>query len=141
MEFSPYMKDLNGMHKSSRVRIHKTSSNVIVLLLDSERDSGEVICMPEELDVADEIWLFVGSSSNFFSGNLIYNRTSIVFMCSCTCFYKIASFLYLPASSGFFLVMTSLLFPTHAVIHLSSLCACSELYTDSKPCKHPIPDV
>ena len=28
---------------------------MIVLLLDSERDSGEVTCMPKELDVADEI--------------------------------------------------------------------------------------
>ena len=28
---------------------------MIVLLLDSERDSGEVTCMPEELDVANEI--------------------------------------------------------------------------------------
>ena len=27
---------------------------MIVLLLYSERDSGEVICMPEEIDVADE---------------------------------------------------------------------------------------
>lgn len=43
------------MHNSSRVRIHKMSKNVIVLLLDSERDSGVVTCMPEEFDVADEI--------------------------------------------------------------------------------------
>lgn len=28
---------------------------MIALLLDSERDSGEVTYMPEELDVADEI--------------------------------------------------------------------------------------
>lgn len=43
MVFINLMSYLNGMDKYSRVRIHKMSSNVIVLLLDSERDSGEVI--------------------------------------------------------------------------------------------------
>lgn len=35
---------------------------MIVLFLDSERDSGEVTCMPEELDVAEQIELHSGET-------------------------------------------------------------------------------
>lgn len=64
-----------------------------------------------------------------FQSFFFFFQVIIHLLWSCTCFYKIASFLYLLAGSGFHSA-APLLFHIHTVTHLSSSCACSELCTD-----------